>query len=61
MLRGLSSEGKGLHKQWEYSVTQLNDLLSAYGTIQDTATASIAMDLAVQELSSQLKCERDKW
>ena len=35
--------------------------MSAYGTIPDTATASVAMDLAVQELSAQMKCEHAKW
>ena len=49
MLRGLDGEGKGLHKQWKYAASQLDDLLSAYGTISDTATGSVAMDLAVQD------------
>ena len=61
LVSGLNSEGKGLHRQWKYAASQLNDLLSAYGTISGTATASAAMDLAVQELSTELKNERANW
>ena len=61
LVSGLNGEGQGIHKQWKYAASQLNDLLSTYGTISSTATASNAMDLAVQELSAELKNERACW
>ena len=61
LVSGLNGEGQGLHKQWKYAASQLNDLLSVDGSISGTATVSAAMDLAVQELSAELKNERASW
>ena len=61
MVSGFNGTGQGIHKQWKYTASQLNDLLSTYGTISGTATASNAMELAVKELTTELQNERACW